>query len=287
MNQEEYPVDEETIHILLEATNDTENQATTPHTSPPVNQDISTPRPIRISATAIRNHHQDEELQTDRPIDNQTRHAYRRTLQLYEAQLRIHQSQAEHIEYLQRKIGFLEDANYQITQQHSQQTQAITALQHQNACLQAQAAAIPTFPQAHHPSATSSTMPGLSSFMANTPQQNKTLRRQRNRQRRKEAVRQMEALMDEREPSPSSPLIVMTTPSPTLHNSPSGEQTTHMHHRNSSPQFSNQSEIDTQIIRQSSCLKGELMSQIVISTYQTLVFSLVLILLAYIYAMLR
>jgi hypothetical protein len=130
-------------------------------------------------------------------------------------------------------------------------------------------------------------MPGQNPAMMNTPQQNKTLRRQRNRHRRKDNIRMMEALVAENEPSHSSPLIVMTTPSPTLPNSHTGEQTTHTHPLDSSPPYSNQYETNTQIFRQSSNLKEELMSRMALFACQMLVFSLVVILLAYIYAMLR
>ena len=105
MNQDEYPVDEETIHILFEATAAAENQ-TTQHQSPsPIDQDLPAPQPRRISTQTIRNSYQDEAIQTESAIDYQIRRTYRRTLQLHEAQLRINQSQKEHIEYLQSKVG--------------------------------------------------------------------------------------------------------------------------------------------------------------------------------------
>jgi len=287
MNQDEYPVDEETIHILFNATAAAENQVTQHQPPSPIDQDLPAPQPRRISTQTIRNSYQDEALQTESAIDHQTRRTHRRTLQLYEAQLRVNKSQTEHIEYLQSRIGLLETTNYQVTQEHARQTQSIAELQHQNACLQNQLATSTIFLQPLHLTANSQTMPGQNPAMMNTPQQNKTLRRQRNRHRRKDNIRMMEALVAENEPSHSSPLIVMTTPSPTLPNSHTGEQTTHTHPLDSSPPYSNQYETNTQIFRQSSNLKEELMSRMALFACQMLVFSLVVILLAYIYAMLR
>ena len=287
MNQDEYPVDEETIHILLNATTLAENQATQSQSPTLVNQDISAPQPRRISTLPTRNRHQDQALQTESTLNSETRKSYERTLRLYEAQLRVHKNQAEHIEYLNGKINFLETNSNNLVQELNRLSQLNTEQQNQIACLSNPQVFSTIFPQPLHHTENLPTMPGQNPAMMNTPQQNKTLRRQRNRHRRKDRVRQIEAHVAESELSPSSQTTVMRIPSPTLHNSPIGEQTIRTNPLDSYPPSSKRYEVSTQNFRQSSSLKGELMSQIVILTYQTLVISLVVILLAYIYAMLR